>query len=96
MNYTSCYTLFTAGQKARMLASAGSTARLGLSTSQGATATYAGTTPCPPKINFEVATDEVTETTAASSGCRSLKHGTYNMLIGSGPSVTATCTLNVK
>lgn len=95
MNYTSCYTLFTAGQKARMLASAAGPARLSLSTSLGGTAPNAGTTVCPPKINFELSSDQLTETTAATSGCRSYKDYTYNMVIGTGPSATATATLSV-
>ncbi len=95
MNYTNCYTLFTAGQKTRMLASAGTTPRLSLSTSLGATAPNAGTTQCVPKIDFEITADQQTETTAATSGCRSYKDYTYNMVIGNSPSVTATATLNV-
>jgi hypothetical protein len=39
MNYTSCYNLFTAGQKARMLAYAGSVYRASLSTSSALTPT---------------------------------------------------------
>ncbi|HSZ84547.1 MAG TPA: M43 family zinc metalloprotease [Puia sp.] len=95
MNYTNCYTLFTAGQKTRMLASAASTARLSLSTSLGATAPNAGTTQCVPKIDFELASDVVTEATTATSGCRSYTDYTYNMVIGNSPSITATAILNV-
>ncbi len=40
MNYTNCTTLFTADQKIRMLASAESVERVGLTTSRGAIATY--------------------------------------------------------
>ncbi|HEX2608202.1 MAG TPA: zinc-dependent metalloprotease [Flavisolibacter sp.] len=40
MSYTNCYTLFTAGQKARLLAFAGSTYRKSLSTSIANSATY--------------------------------------------------------
>ncbi len=40
MNYTNCTTLFTADQKIRMLASAESIERVGLTTSRGAAATY--------------------------------------------------------
>jgi hypothetical protein len=95
MNYTSCYTLFTAGQKTRMLASAASTARSSLSTSLGATAPNAGATQCVPKINFEFSSDIVTEATTTTSGCRSYTDHTYNMVIGNSPSITATATLNV-
>src|SRR5579871_6592085 len=94
MNYTSCYTLFTAGQKTRMLASAGTT-RLGLSQSLGATPPSQGTTTCSPKVDFEITADQQTETTAATSGCRAYKDYSYNMVIGNTPSVTATATLNV-
>ncbi len=95
MNYTFCYTLFTAGQKARMLASAASTSRLSLSQSMGGTAPNAGSPTCPPKIDFEISADQETETTAATSGCRAYKDYTYNMVIGAGPTVTATATLSV-
>lgn len=44
MNYTTCYTLFTAGQKARMLAYAGSFYRKSLTTSPALTAAYPLTT----------------------------------------------------
>jgi len=95
MNYTSCYTLFTAGQKARMLAAAAISPRLSLTTSQGGTDPGAGGSPCTiPKIDFELANDQVTETTAAGTGCRSYKDYTYNMVIGLGPSAAATATLS--
>ncbi|MBS1915200.1 MAG: zinc-dependent metalloprotease [Bacteroidetes bacterium] len=94
MNYTSCYTLFTAGQKTRMLASAGTT-RLSLSQSPGATPPSQGATTCVPKVDFEITADQQTETTAATSGCRAYKDYTYNMVIGNTPSITATATLNV-
>ena len=95
MNYTNCYTLFTAGQKTRMLASAASPARISLANSLGGTAPGAAPTPCIPKIDFEITNDQVTEATAATSGCRSYTDYTYNMVIGNGPSVNATATLNV-
>lgn len=40
MNYTNCYTLFTAGQKARLLANAAGPYRIGLSTSLALNSTY--------------------------------------------------------
>ncbi|HMH24610.1 MAG TPA: M43 family zinc metalloprotease [Puia sp.] len=95
MNYTSCYTLFTAGQKARMLAAAAISPRLTLTTSQGGTAPGLGSSPCAiPKIDFELSGDQLTETTAAGSGCRSYKDYSYNMTIGSNPSAAATATLS--
>jgi hypothetical protein len=96
MNYTNCYTLFTAGQKARMLAAAAGVYRSSLTTSLGGTATNAGSSPCVPKINFEISSDQATETTAATSGCRAYKDYTYNMVIGNTPTVAATATLNVS
>ena len=95
MNYTSCYDLFTADQKTRMLASAVSPARLSLSNSFGGTPPNTGTTTCTPKINFELDNDQVTELTSTTSGCRSYTDYTYNMVIGNSPSITATATLNV-
>ncbi|HXB90809.1 MAG TPA: M43 family zinc metalloprotease, partial [Puia sp.] len=93
MNYTFCFTLFTAGQAARMQASA-STSRSGLTTSLGGTAPAGGGCSTP-KIDFELTGDQVTETTVATSGCRSYKDYSYNMIIGAGPSAAATATLNV-
>src|SRR6185369_14740660 len=55
-----------------------------------------GASPCVPKINFEISSDQATETTAATSGCRAYKDYTYNMVIGNTPSVTATATLSVN
>ena len=95
MNYTYCYTLFTAGQKARMLASAASPDRFSLSTSLGLTPTTDATNPCLPKINFEYTEGQATEATSASSGCRAYKDYTYNMTIGNNPSQAATATLNI-
>jgi hypothetical protein len=96
MNYTNCYTLFTAGQKARMLAAAAGTYRSSLTTSLGGTATNSGSSPCLPKIDFEVSSDQATETTAVTSGCRSYKDYSYNVVIGNTPSATATVTLNLS
>jgi len=95
MNYSFCYTLFTIGQKARMLASAASAGRLSLSTSLGGTAPNAGGSPCSPKIDFEFTDDQETESTAATNACRNYKDYNYNMVIGNTPSATATATLSV-
>jgi hypothetical protein len=94
MNYTFCYDLFTPGQKARMLAAAAGPFRLSLSTSQGATAPNAGSSPCTPKIDFELSGDQVTEGTSASSGCRSYTDYNYNLVIGNSPSAAATATIS--
>jgi hypothetical protein len=96
MNYTNCYTLFTAGQKARLLAAAAGAERISLTTSLGGTAPNAGSSPCIPKINFEVDSDQETESTAATSGCRAYKDYTFNMVIGNAPSTTTTATLSVN
>ena len=96
MNYTNCYTLFTAGQKARMQASAAGPFRASLSSSLGGTPPSGGSSPCVPKIDFEFTDDQQTETTAATSGCRAYKDYSYNMVIGSAPSAAATATLNVS
>ena len=96
MNYSSCKTLFTADQKARMLAFAAIAPRLSLSTSLGGTPTNAGGTPCPPKINFEFSGDQQTEATNGTSGCRAYTDYTFNLTIGNNPSATATATLNVS
>ncbi len=95
MNYTNCYNLFTAGQKARMQASAAGADRFSLTNSLGATAPNAGSLHCIPKINFEIEGDRQTENSAAVTGCRNYKDYTYNMVIGSGPTTTATATLQV-
>lgn len=95
MNYTYCYTLFTPGQKTRMLASA-ATSRSSLTTSLGGIATFSGPSPCLPKINFEVSSDQATETTAATSACRAYMDYTCNMTIGNSPSAAAIATLSVN
>src|SRR6202034_67900 len=93
MNYTNCYNQFTLGQAARMQATAVSSYRVSLTTSPGGTAPSASG--CVPKIDFELTGDRQTETTAATSGCRSYKDYSYNMAIGFGPSATATATLTI-
>ena len=95
MNYTNCYTLFTSGQRTRMLASAAGVDRISLANSLGGTAPDAGTTQCVPKINFELDNDQQSESTGATSGCRNYTDYTYHMTIGNKPSITATATLSV-
>jgi hypothetical protein len=94
MNYTNCYNLFTNGQKARMLGSAAGAYRSGLTTSMGGLPPSAGG--CGPMINFELNGDQQTESTAITSGCRSYRDYSYNMVIGVAPSATAIATLNVS
>lgn len=96
MNYTNCFTLFTAGQRTRMLAAAGGAVRSSLTTSLGGTATNAGASPCGPRINFELSSDQATESSTLTSGCRTYKDYVYNMNIGNTPSAAATATLNIN
>ena len=91
MNYTGCFTLFTPGQNARMLASAAAAPRASLATSLGATPTTSG---CAPKIDFEFSEGQATETTGTTTGCRSYTDYTYNMVIGNDPSTAATALLS--
>jgi len=92
MNYTFCYNQFTPGQAARMQAAAASS-RASLTTSLGSSAPDAG---CgAPKIDFQLQGDHVTESTAATTGCRSYTDYAYSMLIGGGVTTTATATLSV-
>jgi hypothetical protein len=95
MNYNSCYTLFTSGQKARALAAMGLASRASLATSLGGTPPNAGSTTCVPKINFEFADDQKSEATAATADCRSYTDYTYKMVIGNSPSATASATLTL-
>jgi hypothetical protein len=95
MNYTICYDLFTADQKARMLAAMTLPSRASLATSPGATPTYSVPV-CAPKINFELSADAVTESTVTTSGCRYYRDYTFNMVIGSDPSTAATATIAIS
>jgi hypothetical protein len=96
MNYTNCYTLFTAGQKARTQAALALTSRSSLITSMGATAPYSGSPTCLPKINFELSSGVQTETTTTTVGCRKYTDYTYYMTIGNNPTAAATATLAVQ
>ena len=95
MNYTNCYTLFTAGQKSVVLGTMTMPSRASLANSLGATPTTNATNPCAPKINFEFSEGQVTEATATTVGCRAYQDYTYNMVIGNDPSMPATATLNI-
>ena len=95
MNYTNCYTLFTAGQRTRMLAAA-ATLRTSLINSTGGTAPNAGPSPCIPKINFGIASDQAREATTSTAGCREYKDYTYDLTIASPPTATATATVSVN
>jgi hypothetical protein len=96
MNYTNCYTLFTAGQKARAQAALALTSRSSLTTSMGATPPYSGSPTCLPKINFELSSGVQTETTTTTVGCRKYTDYTYYMTIANNPTAAATATLAVQ
>lgn len=91
MNYTNCYTLFTEGQKSRMLAAMSLSSRASLATSSGAIPTYLSPN-CTPKINFELSTDVITEKTTSVISCRKYTDYVYKVTIGSYPSANT----NVK
>ena len=90
MAYTSCYTLFTNGQKARVQAAMSLASRASL-VAPGNLAL----TPCGTSINFSLATSSQTENISGTvSGCRKYTDYTYQMGIGAAPSATATATLS--
>ena len=97
MSYVYTPTLFTAGQKTRLLAGAADPNRVSQENSLGNIATSQGTTTCPPKVDFELSEYQVTEATAGTtsiSGCaRNYKDYSFNLLIGNSPSAAATATL---
>jgi hypothetical protein len=95
MNYTNCFTLFTAGQKARMLAAMTLSDRASLANSLGGTPTYEGSVVCQPRINFETTQTTLTETTENITECRGYKDYTFNLTISNSPSVAAVATLSV-
>jgi hypothetical protein len=96
MGYTSCYTLFTAGQKARAIAAMSLPSRVSLANSLAATPTYSGTVQCTPKINFESSGTTVTETTTGTVDCRKYRDYTVNMTIANNPSATTTVALQLS
>ncbi|MBS1562759.1 MAG: hypothetical protein JST39_00165, partial [Bacteroidetes bacterium] len=99
MSYVYNPTLFTAGQKTRLLAGAANSYRVAQENSLGNIPTNQGGTTCTPKIDFELADWQVTESTSGTttiSGCtRSYTDYTFKLLIGNTPSVATTATLNV-
>ena len=95
MNYTSCATLFTDGQKTRMLAAATLPSRISLANSLGGTPPNSGSSTCIPKINFEFTESSEVEVNTITSGCRSYSDYTYYMTIGNNPTAAATATINI-
>lgn len=96
MNYTNCFTLFTAGQKARMLAAMTFSDRITLANSLGGTPTYEGSITCPPKINFATVDTSLLETTENSSGCVGYRDYTFNLNISNSPSAATVATLSIS
>lgn len=89
MSYTSCYTLFTNGQKARTQA-----AMLLPSRSSLVDPSNLALVPCGTSINFSLASSTRSESTGGTlSGCRRYTDYSYQMTIGAGPAATATATL---
>ncbi|MFT3946301.1 MAG: zinc-dependent metalloprotease [Agriterribacter sp.] len=84
MNYTACNTLFTPGQKERMIASLLLEDRKTLITSTAILPTYQNPE-CPPKINFATAYTELERVPSGITGCRKYKDYTINLNITSNP-----------
>lgn len=93
MNYTNCFTLFTLGQRTRMRDAMLLSSRASLATSTGSIPPDQGTSVCPAKVNFNLASASVKETNEIPSGCFSYKDYTYSISIVSAPSSNATVTL---
>ncbi|RYZ46401.1 MAG: hypothetical protein EOP49_23370, partial [Sphingobacteriales bacterium] len=90
MSYTSCYTLFTGGQKLRVKAAMDLPVRSGL-VDPGNLALV----PCGTTINFSQPTGIHTESTSGiTAACRTYTDYTYQMVIGNAPSNAATVTLS--
>jgi hypothetical protein len=89
MSYTNCFTLFTNGQKARVVAAmTSSPSRISLGASTAAT-------PCGTVVNFVAATDAKTENNAGTViDCRKYTDYTYQMSIGAAPTANATVTFS--
>lgn len=89
MSYTTCYTLFTNGQKARTQAAMSLSSRASL-VAPGNLALV----PCASDINFSQASASQSENIAGTvSGCRRFTDHTYQMTIGAAPTANATATL---
>ncbi len=95
MNYTGCYTLFTPGQKERMLASLAQEPRASLVSSDALLSTFEGNgASCDPKINFEEEEVMVLLPPVQKTGCREYKDFTFYFTISNTPSKNATVTLS--
>ncbi|OJY99803.1 MAG: hypothetical protein BGP13_09030 [Sphingobacteriales bacterium 40-81] len=92
MNYTACNTLFTPGQKERMLASLLLEDRKTLITSTAILPTHQSPV-CQPKINFEKEYTELERTSYRTIECRSYKDYTINLSISNKPLKQVTAQL---
>lgn len=93
MNYTNCYTLFTADQKTRMLAAMSLSSRSSLVNSLGATPTFSSSNGCTPRINFSSNLFVANEIKTSTDGCRKYTDYTLEMTIGNTPTQPVTVTL---
>src|SRR5688572_8360727 len=92
MSYTSCYTLFTNDQKARVQAAMSLSSRASL-----ISAGNLALVPCGAVINFSQSTATVTEDiTGTLTGCRRYRDYSFPMTIGAAPTATATATVTTS
>jgi hypothetical protein len=95
MSYTECFTLFTAGQKERVLAAMLLADRLSLTTSPGATAPSMAPV-CAPKINFVLTAANAPEAPNNLVDCRRYTDYVVPMNIASAPSQNASVSVSVN
>ncbi len=95
MNYTACYSLFTPGQKERMLASLELEPRASLIASDALLPTYEGNeNACAPKINFEVEEALLHTPFDKKTDCRAYRDFTFYLTISNTPSEKTTINLS--
>lgn len=92
MNYTTCFTLFTPGQRDRVQASVVLPDRNTLFNSSAAYPTYQ-IPACSPRINFERKAMSLARTGINIEGCRKYTDYTVGLSIGNHPSADATVTV---
>lgn len=93
MNYTTCYTLFTPGQRDRIQASVLLPDRITLFNSSSAIPTYQ-TPVCSPMINFEMKSMSMTRNETNSEDCRKYTDYIFGLTIGSIPTANAAVTVS--
>lgn len=95
MNYTACYTLFTPGQKERMIASLMLESRASLIRSDALLPTFEGNgSACDARINFESEEAVVPLSLIEKNGCREYRDLTFYFTISNAPQTDATVTLS--